>query len=107
MSNRHLHAAQQRLRKELEGPDFPCFPLLCSGCCAAPASGDSARFVGHPLANEIGTRDQVEHATLSTHQVKQRGTVHFFKVLEIEQYPQLACARSLNKLIQIRKMTLK
>src|ERR1700719_3127820 len=28
MSNRPLHGAQQRLRKEVEGPDFPCFPLL-------------------------------------------------------------------------------
>src|ERR1700731_526203 len=81
--------------------------FLCFAALAVPESGDSTRFVDHPRANEIGTRHQVKHATLSTHQVKQRGTVHFFKILEIEQYPQLACARSLNQLIQIRKMTLK
>src|SRR5260370_32895209 len=79
-------------------------PFLQGG---APQSSDSKRFMGHPLPNEIGTRDQVECIAFSAHEIKQRSAVHLFQVLEIEQYPQLAGTRRLNQLIQIRTMTLK
>jgi hypothetical protein len=62
MSNRILHAAQQRLRKKLK--DRISLAFLC---CTAPASGDAKRFVGHPLANEIRTRYEFEDVTLSPH----------------------------------------
>jgi hypothetical protein len=61
-------------------------------------------FMAHPLLDEVRASDHSKFMTFASHQVKQRGTVQFNYLLQIDNGPQAALHGRADDLVQIRKM---
>ena len=80
-------------------------PLTSAGKSRVLSCGTVA-FMPHPLADKTWAGIDAEAATFAVNQVGQGGAVQLVQVRKIQQWPQVALACGVNKLLQIRQMSL-